>query len=166
MKEKRVIKTYTDERFGFPVEIKNAPFREVFGEWALDLNATALRNAVLHSIALSESKLTGAQVRFIRLTLGHTMETFGKLFDVSHAAVSKWEAFAEKPTNMNKVNELLLRGHALASLPTKNVDVFGLIKDLSFTTAADTPQVDASALNLIMSDKAATGRNDHQSTCV
>jgi DNA-binding transcriptional regulator YiaG len=128
---------FTDQRFGFPVQIVNAPTRLAFGEVVLDINANVLRAAVLATLAARPEALAGAHVRFIRRTLNMSMQQLAEQIGVSHAAVSKWEKHQDEPTEMNVAAEKLIRQFALSAIPAQwrlslagQADSFETVKSL------------------------------------
>ncbi|PCJ64434.1 MAG: hypothetical protein COA73_03990 [Candidatus Hydrogenedentota bacterium] len=86
--------------FGFKVKLMNAPMVEINGELMLDIDYNKLADALFESISEKSTRLTGAEVKFIRHHAGLTLEKFSKRFDVSHPAVIKWEKQGDKSTNM------------------------------------------------------------------
>ncbi len=88
----RKIKTFVYEAFGFPVKLINVPMRKVIGEWVIDVNIHALQKAILRALINKSTPLHGAELRFIRKYLNMSMTEFGMIFDVTHAAISKWES--------------------------------------------------------------------------
>ena len=102
MKNHKIQKKYIDYGLGFPVHILNAPLVKIDGAWTLKLNFELFDRAVLIALAHSPTRLTGNQVRFIRLFFEMNLKDFGSRFGgVSHPAVIKWEKFGDSPTNMN-----------------------------------------------------------------
>ncbi|MBL6991387.1 MAG: hypothetical protein ISR65_16510 [Bacteriovoracaceae bacterium] len=102
MNDKKNQKIYSDNGFGFAVQIYNAPLKKVRGQWVLDLNFEKYEKAVLIALSLKPTKLTGNEIKFIRNHFELNLKSFGKRFgDVAHSAVIKWERFDDKPTNMN-----------------------------------------------------------------
>lgn len=98
-----------DDRFGFPILLRNVPVREVRGQQTIAVNANTLRDLALGCLVFKLGPLTGHQVRFIRLHMEKTLAQFGELCGVSHVAVHKWEAFADEPTKMGKGTEFFIR---------------------------------------------------------
>lgn len=96
--------------FGFPVELRGkVPMMQFRGVWILDLDLAELTDRVVDILARKDTRLTGNQVRFIRQSLGLTLQAFGDRLGVSHAAVMKWEASADRPAPMKWAVELVLR---------------------------------------------------------
>jgi len=97
----RIRKRWIDHGLGFPVEISNLPFIKVRGEWIPDIEYVALANGVFRSLADSPVRLTGNQIRFIRLHSEMTLQGFADRFGVTHPAVKKWEEMGNAPTKMS-----------------------------------------------------------------
>lgn len=90
-------KTLIYEAFGFPIKLINVPMRKVVGEWILDVDFEALEKAILRLLIHKPSPFSGSELRFIRKSLQMTTTEFGKLFNVSHVAVLKWESNKTHP---------------------------------------------------------------------
>lgn len=127
MKTKK-IKTYIFNGLGFPIKLKNAPMKQVFGEWCLDINLNKLMLVVLEALIQKPTPLTNDELRFIRSYLKLTLAEFGKLFGVSHVAVLKWEK------NKNKISpalEMCIRLYILDYLQAKDAEFRSLYKEIS-----------------------------------
>lgn len=109
--------TFIFEGLGFPVVLINAPWRKVFGEWALDINLKKLQHSVLQTLIHKRIPLTGAELRFIRKFFEMSTSEFGKLFFVTHAAVVKWE---NNQTQINPNTELCIRLYVMDHLHPKD----------------------------------------------
>ncbi len=68
--------------------------KKISGEWVIDLDMELLQRVVLEAIIHKTSLLSGTEIRYIRKYMYLSLEEFGKIFGVSHAAVSKWETVA------------------------------------------------------------------------
>lgn len=102
MSDEKIQKNYTDNGFGFPVQIIDAPLRKVHGKWALDLNFEKYERAVLAALAHKPSRLTGNEIKFIRHFFEMSLKSFGERFgNVAHSAVIKWEKHEDGLTSMN-----------------------------------------------------------------
>lgn len=115
--ERKIEKHFLDESLGFPVLLMGVPMKKVRDEWIPDIRLNEFQEVVLWILAHNASPLTGKQVRFIRHWMGQTQKDFAAIHDVTHAAVSKWEAKAHDPTGMSKPTEILLRLNILTALP-------------------------------------------------
>ena len=109
MRKTKIEKEFIDIGFGFPVRIHNAKMVEIRNEWMLEINYVKLANTVLKALANKKSKLTGNELRFIRLKFEMTLEEFAKRFYVSHPTVIKWESKKDMPTNINWSTEKDIR---------------------------------------------------------
>ena len=118
MREKK-IETFIFEGLGFPVILINAPWKKVFGEWALDINFNKLQEVVLQTLIHKPMPLTGDELRFIRKFLEMPTAAFGKLFGVSHVAVVKWE---NNKAQINPATELCIRLYVMDYLIPKDKD--------------------------------------------
>lgn len=132
MKEKKT-ETFIFEGLGFPVILINAPWKKVFGEWALDINFKNLQNVVLQDLIHKPVPLRGKELRFIRKFLEMTTANFGKLFGVTHVAVVKWENDQAK---INPATELCIRLHVMDLLITKDKEFRKFYHDMSIETLA------------------------------
>jgi DNA-binding transcriptional regulator YiaG len=108
MTTKRVAK-YVDRGFGFPVVLEQVPMVQVRGKWTPAINYPQLARAVLRQLAVLNGRLTGQQVRFVRLHFAMTLQAFATRFGVSHVAVLKWEHRGHTPTGMTWSTEKDLR---------------------------------------------------------
>lgn len=117
--KKRVQKSYQDHGFGFPLTLLNVPLIEVRGEWVPDVNQRELQERVLEALVLKHSRLSGNEVRFIRLFAKMNLEEFAQRFDVTHPAVLKWERAKNSVTGMNWMTEKDIRLFALNQLEPK-----------------------------------------------
>jgi DNA-binding transcriptional regulator YiaG len=104
------------EGFGFPVQLENVDFINHQDQLYPNINYEQLAKKVTLYLIQSEYALTGNQVKFLRKQLGQSLEDFGKMLDVSHVAVIKWEAKGNLATDMIYANEVLLRMNVLKLL--------------------------------------------------
>ena len=68
------------------------------------MNYEQLAQAVLKALCFKPARLTGNEVRFIRLQLGMTLEEFAARFCVTHPSVIKWEKQEDEPTKIAVVH--------------------------------------------------------------
>ena len=106
--KKRKTLIYTG--LGFPIRLINAPMRKVYGKWAFDFSMGTFQEVVLNILATKPSALTGRELRFIIDYFASSYRDFAKLFNVSHAAVVKWE---KEKSRMNPNTEVALRLYIL-----------------------------------------------------
>jgi DNA-binding transcriptional regulator YiaG len=116
--KKKIKKIYEDYGFGFPVTLLNVPMIEVRGELVPDVNQKNLQRRVIEALAFKPSRLTGNEVRFIRLFAELTLVQFANRLDVTHPAVLKWEKRGDKSTKMIWSTEKDIRLFALLKIDT------------------------------------------------
>ena len=104
-----------DDGFGFPVVFVDVPVVMVRGRRVPDIDWNAATLAVLAALVDKAGRLTGDEVRFIRLQHGLTMSAFATRFGVSHVAVRNWEARGGGPTRMQWSTEKDVRLFAALS---------------------------------------------------
>lgn len=106
---------FIDYGCGFPIVLRHVPMVKVEGKWVPNINYNKLEKIVSLMLCHKQAKLTGNEVRFIRLYLGMTLDMFAKRFGVKHPTVIKWEGYKNKHTNMSLGTEkdirLCLMGH-------------------------------------------------------
>ncbi len=93
------------------------PMKKVVGEWVIDVDFEALEKAIVRLLIHKSTPLSGAEFRFIRKFLQMTTTEFGKLFDVSHAAILKWEGGKARPPIPT---DIYIRLHVLDQLHVKD----------------------------------------------
>lgn len=120
--KKKIQKIYQDHGFGFKVTLLNVPLIEVRGEWVPAVDQKDLQERVVEALVLKHSRLTGDEIRFLRLYSGMTLEQFAVRFDVTHPAVLKWERTKNKATGMGWTTEKDIRLFALTILSPKPRD--------------------------------------------
>lgn len=97
----------------------NVPLIEARGEWVPAINQRSLQKRVIESLVVKQSRLTGSEVRFLRLYSEMTLERFAARFDVTHPAVLKWERAKNTATGMGWTTEKDIRLFALSALKAK-----------------------------------------------
>lgn len=119
MKEK-ILDEYVYEGLGFPVTLLNVPMVEAMGAWAPNIDYNKLQKIMFLLLAHKPVPLTGNEMRFVRQYSEMSMEIFGRIFGVSHAAVSKWEKRGDEITNADINTERLIRLFILEGLKVNN----------------------------------------------
>lgn len=117
--KKKIQKTYQDHGFGFPVTLLNVPMIEARGEWVPDINQKKLQEMLIEALVSKHSRLSGSEVRYIRLFSEMNLEQFAERFDVTHPAVLKWERSKNQATGMSWTTEKDIRLFALNRLQPK-----------------------------------------------
>ncbi len=122
MTKRKIEEEFIYEELGFPLVLRNVPMIELRGQVALDVDLNLLQRVVLLTLAHYSAALTGNHIRFIRLWLQLTLEEFGELFGVTHAAVLKWEKSKNRSSKMSLTTERDLRLLLLDRLLTRDDD--------------------------------------------
>ncbi len=136
--KKKIQKVYHDHGFGFPVTLLNVPLIEARGEWTPAINQKELQALVVNALVIKGSRLTGNEVRFIRLFSEMTLEKFAERFDVTHPAVLKWEKTKDQMTGMGWTTEKDIRLFALNALEPKPQQFLIVYERLAEVAAAKT----------------------------
>lgn len=126
--ENKKIETFVYEAFGFPIKLINVPMRKVIGEWIIDVDFDALQKAILRSLINKSAPLSGPELRFIRKYLNLSTTEFGKIFDVTHAAISKWESEKSHPPASA---DIYIRFYMLDHLRVKDKEFRNLYSTIS-----------------------------------
>lgn len=98
------------EELGFPIVLVDPPTREVRGQAVLDLNMRTLQAEVFRHLIAKRSRLTGAELRFVRKHLRMRQADFARVLNMAnHSVVSQWEGREDEATGMAYNTEVLLR---------------------------------------------------------
>jgi len=126
MKQKRTMRArYVYHGFGFPVTLCHVPMVKIRGTWTPDVDYERLQRALLAAVAGKPARLSGHEIRFVRLSFEMTLQAFAERFGVTHPAVLKWEATRHAPTEMTWAIEKDIRLFVLSQLqerPTRFLD--------------------------------------------
>jgi DNA-binding transcriptional regulator YiaG len=114
-------KTVKFNGFGFPVILLNAPMKVEHGEEIPDVNFNHIKGSLFQALLLKPSRLSGAEVKFLRHYLELTQEAFSKTVKVERSLISKWESKDLKATGMSSHIEIFLR-LKLAKLKNQSLD--------------------------------------------
>lgn len=109
MKNRKIIKEFIDYGCGFPVIFRNLPMIKIQDKWVPDINYNDLEKTILLLLCHKPFRLTGSEIRFIRLYFEMTLQEFAKRFGVQHPTVIKWENFKDDSTNMSLGTEKDIR---------------------------------------------------------
>ncbi|MBI1784775.1 hypothetical protein HYR69_06490 [Candidatus Sumerlaeota bacterium] len=111
--ERKIQKRYTYHGLGFPVVLENVRMVKEDGHWVPEINFNEIEERMAFSVAMKPGRLTGNEVRFLRLHLGYTPQQFALLFDYTRPATIKWEAAGDRATDMRWTTEKDLRLHVM-----------------------------------------------------
>ncbi len=116
--------------FGFPVVLRNVSMVRLRGAWVPDVNYELLQRALLRALAAKPARLSGGEVRFIRLAATMTLQEFGKRFGVTHPAVMKWERAGSRGTGMGWSTEKDIRLDVISRLEEQPGRFFKIYREL------------------------------------
>jgi DNA-binding transcriptional regulator YiaG len=104
-------KTIVFNHLGFPIKLINCPHITVEGELVPDVHYEQLEEFMFMVLPFKTTRLSGAELKFIRHHLDKTQEQFARwLEDEADAStISKWEKQDLKPTGMLDSMERSLR---------------------------------------------------------
>lgn len=92
------------------VYLENVPVRQTKHGEVLDTDLAVIEREIASEIVRQGIPIRGAEVRFLRKSLGMSMERFGRLLGLSPPAILKWERESQKrlhPTNEVAVRALM-----------------------------------------------------------
>lgn len=128
--ETKILHEYVDRGFGFPVVLVDVPMVKLRGRWTPRINFNSLAKEVLHCLAGLDGRLSGSQVKFIRLHFEMTLQVFASRFGVTHVAVLKWEKAGAKPTGMSWSTEKDIRLFVSQKLSVKSEEFLAVYNRL------------------------------------
>lgn len=95
---------------GFPVVLEDPPMVTVRGQPIPDVNLRELAEAVFARLITKPTRLTGAEVKFIRKHLHLRQLDLGRVLNMAnHSVVSQWESHGDDAAGMDYNTEVLLR---------------------------------------------------------
>jgi DNA-binding transcriptional regulator YiaG len=89
------------------VYLKNVPTRRTTHGEILDIDIAAIELEIAGEIVRQGIPIKGAEVQFLRKSLGLSLDKFGKLLELSAPAVLKWERARTK--RLAPINEVAVR---------------------------------------------------------
>ena len=122
---------YVDYRFGFQVKIATVEIVDTpVGSVPL-VDNRLLAEEVCRQLANKPTRLTGNEVRFLRLHFEMTLQKFGQCLGVTHAAVKRWQKAGDEAAGMKWSCEMCLRLLTLLRLRTAPSEVTKLLSSLT-----------------------------------
>ena len=120
MKTKK--ETIVFNHLGFPIILIEWPHIEIDNRWEPDVNYEALEHLVFELLPYKPSRLTGAEIKFIRSYLEMTQAQFAKwLQDIKDpSTIAIWEKFDLNQTNIDPAMEKSLRLQLIVYINEKN----------------------------------------------
>jgi len=109
-------KTIIFNHLGFPIKLKDWPHIESDGELVPNVNYAKLEEMMFQILPVKRTRLSGAELKFIRHHLDKTQKQFAKWLqdETDDSTISKWESADLEPTGMAKSMERSLRMQLLA----------------------------------------------------
>lgn len=105
----KTLRDYVDRGFGFPVAIERVTLAEIAGDWVPLVDYDELERQVVEGLPSKPGRLTGSEVRFIRLHFKMSLSEFARALGVSHVAARKWEQNKTSLAGMQWLTEKNLR---------------------------------------------------------
>lgn len=130
MRKRKIQKSFLYEGSGFPVYLLNVSMVHVRDVWTPDVNYNDVDSLILQALAFKPARLTGLEIRFIRHYFEMTTTKFADRFDVSFAAVLKWEKIGHRFTKMNWTTEKDIRMFILSRLNKRAQEMVALYNQL------------------------------------
>ena len=118
----KIADEYVEYGCGFPVRLLHVPMVKDDDEWVPDINYGKLDKLVLLELCKMPYRLTGNQVRFVRLYFEKTFEEFAEILRVKHSTIINWEKHKDESAKITWGTELTIRlfvVHQLESGATK-----------------------------------------------
>ena len=125
-KKTKIQGQYTDRGYGFPIVLRRVPMVKIRGRWTPQIDYNVLARGVLTELTQLKGRLSGDQIKFIRLQLAMTLQEFATRLGVTHPAVLKWEKSGSKTTGMNWSTEKDIRLFIVKTLHCGAKELFQL----------------------------------------
>lgn len=115
MSNMQIRSSLRDLSLGFPVTLLDVPvLAKPSGDIPL-VDSTAYQRRTALALAEKSTRLTGNEVRFLRLHAELTYQALANTLGVTHPAVKKWETSGGEATSMSWPTEVMLRMYVLSS---------------------------------------------------
>jgi transcriptional regulator with XRE-family HTH domain len=129
---KKAIKTDSIKGYGGLdyITIEDVPLKDIGdGEYAYDVSPEVLELAIARHVLTNQIPIRGAEVHFLRKVLGKSLDHFAREFELSAAAILKWEKEPGKYIGRN--NEVAVRLYVSQELKVDNPSVFKFLYSVS-----------------------------------
>jgi DNA-binding transcriptional regulator YiaG len=127
----KIIDEYRADELGLPVLIRGVPIIEIDGHEVMDIDYAKISKVLFMALIIKPFPLTGAEIRFMRLFMGLTLENLANSLHVTHPTVLSWEKCGNEPTKMTDSTEAILRIFA-AKQGAKDNELIGIILNRFF----------------------------------
>lgn len=137
MKKKPII----FDELGFRIFLINAPMLTLpDGSTCPAPNMKELQEAAFRALAEKSTRLSGAEVRFIRKHIGMRQADFARWLNMAnHSVVSQWESNEDHLSGMDYNTEIILRLLMETYISKKSVLPVNKIEKLRSLTAVENP---------------------------
>jgi DNA-binding transcriptional regulator YiaG len=108
------------------VYLKNVPIKRTNYGDVLAVDMSAIEQEIAKEIVRQGVPIRGAEVAFLRKTLGLSMEKFGRLLGLSGPAILKWERAQTK--RLEPINEVAVRALMAEQLDIELKGKFTVLK--------------------------------------
>ena len=107
------------------IVLTNVPIRDTqFGE-VIDVKPNVLENITARAIITHRVPIRGKEVKFLRKTLGLSLERFASEIKLTSGSIFKWERAADE--RLHPINEIAVRAFVAEQL---NIDLSGKYSEL------------------------------------
>jgi DNA-binding transcriptional regulator YiaG len=127
----KTIDTYRADELGLPILIKGVSVIEIDGHEVMDIDYAKISEVLFVALIIKPFPLTGAEVRFMRLFMGLTLESLATSLHVTHPTILSWEKCGNEMTKMTDSTEAILRMFA-AKQGAKDNELIGVILNRFF----------------------------------
>ena len=121
------------------VYLTNAPIRQTGSGEVLDADPRLIEREIACEIVRRGVPIRGAEVQFLRKSLGASLERFGRLLELSAPAILKWERARTK--RLAPVNEVAVRALMAEKLGVEIDGKFTVLRGCSVTPSRLTLRV-------------------------
>jgi DNA-binding transcriptional regulator YiaG len=113
------------------VYLENVPVRQTRHGLIVDVEPAQLEREIAAEIVRRGIPIRGAEVQFLRKTLGLSLDVFGKRIGLSAPAILKWERAREK--RLAPINEVAVRASIAEQLDISLEGKFTVLKGMDET---------------------------------
>ena len=113
------------------VYLKDVPVRETMHGEVLAVELSAIERGIACEIVRQGIPIRGAEVQFLRKSMGLSMNRFGSLLGISAPAILKWERARTK--RLDPINEVAVRALMAEQLNVELRGRFTLLKGNAHT---------------------------------
>lgn len=129
-RKEKVVKDYIYDGLGFPILLQRVVFHQVRGEWLPHIDIEALADLVFKALPSKPAKLTGNEIKFIRVYLNKSKPAFAGIFKLSHTAITKWERAENLFAPISPSQEMALRLYLEDYLNVSHGEFYKVYKSL------------------------------------